>query len=122
LIGTDLGRVARENAVALVGRTVGAEDDRIITADGRSLEVASVVWATGFRPDYTWLQAPVFDETGKPVHKRGLTSVAGLYFLGLPWQHTRGSALLGGVGRDASYLAAVISETEQLNLVQSNAS
>jgi putative flavoprotein involved in K+ transport len=63
-----------------------------------------VIWATGFRQDFSWVDAPVLIG-GRPVHTRGVTSVPGLYFLGLPWQHTRGSALLGWVGRDAAFLA-----------------
>ncbi len=73
--------------------------------DGRAVEPAAVVWATGFDRDHGYIDVPVFDEMGAPVHRRGVTSAAGLYFLGLPWQHTRGSALLGWVGRDAAYLA-----------------
>lgn len=64
-----------------------------------------MVWATGFRPDYSFIEAPVLDARGRPVHRRGITSAPGLVFLGLSWQHTRGSALLGWVGRDAAYLA-----------------
>jgi putative flavoprotein involved in K+ transport len=62
-----------------------------------------VIWATGFALDHTFVQAPVFDENRRVEHRRGATSVPGLYFLGLPWQHTRGSALLGWVKDDAQY-------------------
>ena len=65
----------------------------------------SVIWATGFRLDHSWIDVPVFDEAGRVVHERGVTESPGLYFLGLPWQHTRGSALLGWVKDDAEYLA-----------------
>lgn len=102
LIGTDLRRLS---GVELVGRTASAEGTVVTFADGRSAAVASVIWATGFRPDYAWIQAPVLGPDGWPVHRRGVTAAPGLYFLGLPWQHTRGSALLGGVGADAAYLA-----------------
>ena len=64
-----------------------------------------MVWATGYRPDYGWLQIPGVVREGQVVHRRGVTEVPGLYFLGLSWQHTRGSALLGFVNDAAAYLA-----------------
>ena len=67
-----------------------------------------MVWATGFRPHFGWIEAPVLNAHGAPVHRRGVTSAPGLYFLGLSWLHTRGSALLGWVGRDAEYIAEII--------------
>jgi putative flavoprotein involved in K+ transport len=76
--------------------------------DGSVLEVDSVVWATGYRPDFSWIEAPVLDPDGRPRHRRGVTEVPGLYFLGLTWQHTRGSALLGWVKEDAEFIAGEI--------------
>jgi putative flavoprotein involved in K+ transport len=67
-----------------------------------------VIWATGYRSDYSWLDVPVLDEHGRPRHRRGVTEVPGLYFLGLTWQHTRGSALIGWVGDDAEFIAGKI--------------
>ena len=64
-----------------------------------------MVWATGFRLDHTFVHLPVFDEKGALRHRRGVTALPGLYFLGLLWQHTRGSALLGWVKDDAEYIA-----------------
>lgn len=104
LIGTSPRKVARHHGVLLLPRAVGARGGRPVLADGTIVEPATVVWATGYRPDYAWLHAPVFDDHGRPAHRRGLTSVPGMGFLGLPWMHTRGSALLGWVGRDAEYL------------------
>jgi putative flavoprotein involved in K+ transport len=77
-------------------------------ADGTISEIAAVVWATGFRTDYTWLDIPAAVGDGAVGHKRGVTSVPGLSILGLPWLHTRGSALLGFVQDDAAWLAAHI--------------
>lgn len=105
LIGSSPEMVARRLGVRVVGRTERAEGDRVFTREGEEVRVASVVWATGFRSDYGWIEAPVLDRDGRPIHKRGVTAVPGLYFLGLSWQHTRGSALIGWVGRDAEYLA-----------------
>lgn len=67
--------------------------------------LGAVVWCTGFGPDHRWIEAPVFNGRGYPVHERGVTPSTGLYFLGLPWQWTWGSGRFGGVGTDASYLA-----------------
>ncbi|GAA0986105.1 MSMEG_0569 family flavin-dependent oxidoreductase [Acrocarpospora macrocephala] len=67
--------------------------------------LGAIVWATGFRRDYGWIRVPVFDGTGYPAHDRGVTRCPGLYFLGLPWQHTWGSGRFVGVGRDAEHLA-----------------
>ena len=66
---------------------------------------SAVIWATGYEYDYSWLHAPVLDANARPVQQRGITSVQGLYFLGLHWMHTIKSGLLSGVGRDAEYLA-----------------
>jgi putative flavoprotein involved in K+ transport len=67
--------------------------------------IASVIWSTGFGRDDRWIEVPVFDGRGYPTHDRGVTSSPGLYFLGLPWQHTWGSGRLAGVANDAAYLA-----------------
>jgi putative flavoprotein involved in K+ transport len=73
--------------------------------DGSQLEVDALIWATGYRPDYAWIELPVFDPDGRLRHRRGITDVPGLYFLGLTWQHTRGSALIGWVKGDAAFIA-----------------
>jgi putative flavoprotein involved in K+ transport len=61
--------------------------------------------ATGFRSDYSWIDLPVLDGAGGPRHERGVSDIAGLYFLGLQWQYTRGSALLGFVEDDAEFIS-----------------
>jgi putative flavoprotein involved in K+ transport len=74
--------------------------------DGRILNVDAVVWATGYAPDFGWIKLPVFGKGGYPVHHRGVAEgETGLYFLALPFQHTLTSALIGGVGADARYVA-----------------
>ncbi|MDM0014489.1 MSMEG_0569 family flavin-dependent oxidoreductase [Variovorax sp. J22P168] len=74
----------------------------------RAAGITSVVWCIGFLPDFAWVDAPVFNGKGEPVHLRGVTGVPGLYFLGLPWLHTWGSGRFSGVARDADYLAEQI--------------
>lgn len=66
--------------------------------------IGSVIWATGFHCDFSWIEAPVFDERGRVLHHRGVTGVPGLYFIGLPWLHTWGSGRFSGVATDADYL------------------
>jgi putative flavoprotein involved in K+ transport len=105
LIGDSPEILARERRVRVVGGVERCDGDRVYTRDGEELRVNVVVWATGFRSDYRWIEAPVLDGSGLPIHRRGVTNLPGLYFLGLPWQHTRGSALIGWVGRDAAHLA-----------------
>jgi putative flavoprotein involved in K+ transport len=73
--------------------------------------IGTIVWATGYANDYDWIRVPVFDDRGRPVHERGVSSVDGLFFLGLHWMHTFRSGLLSGVGADAEHLASVIGGT-----------
>jgi len=70
--------------------------------------IVAIVWCIGFSPEFSWLDAPVFNGRGQPRHARGVTSVPGLYFLGLPWLHTWGSGRFSGVARDAQFLAETI--------------
>jgi len=72
--------------------------------------IGSVVWCIGFRPNYRWIEAGVFDEAGRPVHRRGVTAHPGLYVLGLPWLHSWGSGRFSGIARDAAYLGERIAE------------
>ncbi len=76
--------------------------------DLREAGITSVLWCIGFRPNYRWIDAPVFNGAGRPVHTRGVTTQPGLYFLGLPWLYTWGSGRFSGVARDAEYLAGCI--------------
>ena len=74
--------------------------------DDRVLEVANVIWCTGFRTDFRWIDLPVFDDDGEPLHYRGVVeSEPGLYFLGLVFQYSFSSDVLPGRGRDAEYIA-----------------
>ena len=83
--------------------------------------IASVIWCIGFQPDFSWLEAPVFNGRGQPVHVRGVTAQEGLYFLGLPWLHTWGSGRFSGVARDASFLAERIELRRGLNVTRRTA-
>lgn len=102
-----------EAGIEWVGRTSGAKDGRPMLEDGRVLDVANVIWSTGFVADYGWIDLPVFDNYGYPIHERGVVaSQPGLYFMGLLFQRTLGSALIVGVGRDAEYIASAIKDRQ----------
>jgi putative flavoprotein involved in K+ transport len=104
-------RGLRRQGVAPRPRAVEAAGTEVRFEDGSSMTPSAVIWATGFAVDHSWIDVPdVFDDAGRAVHRRGVTESPGLYFLGLPWLHTRGSALLGWVKDDAQYIADRIGE------------
>ncbi len=90
----------------LAGRTVAVEPDgrTVRFSDGQALQPQAIVWATGYRADYTWITVPVLDPRGAPLHRRGVTDAPGLYFLGMHNQYSRGSSLLGFVRHDAAFI------------------
>jgi putative flavoprotein involved in K+ transport len=108
LIGSSPRELRQRYGVELKPRAVEASGRVVRFEDGSELEVDAVMWATGYRPDYAWIDLPLFDPDGRVRHRRGVTDVPGLYFLGLTWQHTRGSALIGWVKDDAAYIAEEI--------------
>ncbi|MGH8823789.1 MAG: flavin-containing monooxygenase, partial [Jiangellaceae bacterium] len=92
--------------VERVPRTVGVRDGSPVVEDGRAIDVSNVIWCTGFRSDLGWIDMPVFDDDGQPVHDRGVVSAEpGLYLVGLPFLYALTSSLVGGVGRDAEHIA-----------------
>jgi len=104
LIGSS-PRDVKRHGVTVQSRVVAASDREVTFADGSELDVDAVVWATGYRSEYGWIDLPVVDADGRVVHRRGVTDVPGLFFLGLTWQHTRGSALLGWIKDDAEFIS-----------------
>ena len=111
--GTDalIGMTERdlvEGRVRRAGRVTGVRDGKPMLADGTIADVQSVIWATGFRPDFSWIDAPVFGDDGYPIHRRGLTAVQGLYFVGQRFQYRLNSSLIGGVGADARFIADTV--------------
>jgi putative flavoprotein involved in K+ transport len=108
--GIPLGRVRRTDIAAAgierVPRTTGVRDGCPTLDDGRVLDVANVIWCTGFALDLSWIDLPITGDDGFPVQERGIVSSRpGLYFVGLPFLHSLSSGLLGGVGRDAAHIA-----------------
>lgn len=111
--GHPLGRARREDLVQagieLVPRMAGVQSGKPLLEDGRALPAQRVIWATGYRPDYGWIDLPIFAADGYPVHRRGVVEQApGLYFLGLPFQTAITSSLLSGIGRDAGFIVRQI--------------
>jgi putative flavoprotein involved in K+ transport len=107
LIGSS-PRQLKRHGVELRPRAVGASGRTVSFADGSDLEVGAVIWATGYEPDHSWIKLPVTDANGAVRHRRGVTDAPGLFFLGLSWQYTRGSALLGWIKDDAEFIAQQI--------------
>src|SRR3954451_7410030 len=105
LVGYSPRKLRRRHGVTIRPRTTGAAGTTVSFEGGTTLEVSSVIWATGFSLDHSFVKAPVFEPSGDVIHRRGVTESPGLYFLGLPWLYTRGSALLGFIEDDAQYLA-----------------
>jgi putative flavoprotein involved in K+ transport len=96
-----------------VGRVVGVRDGLPLLVGDRTLNVANVIWCTVFRPDFSWIHLPVFDEAGDPKHVRGVvSSEPGLYFVGLLFLYAAVSDVLPGVGRDAEHIAKHIASRD----------
>jgi putative flavoprotein involved in K+ transport len=101
--------------VELLPRIAGVKQGKPVLEEGRPLDVANVIWCTGYREDYSWLKLPYQDGDGAPAHKRGVVeSVPGLYFIGQEFLFAAVSATLPGVGRDARYLAQRITAEQPL--------
>lgn len=95
--------------VRRVGRVAGVHDGRPRLDDGTVLEVANVVWCTGFRTDFSWIDLPAFESGDEPAHERGvIAGEPGMYLMGQLFQHSLASTFIAGVGRDANHVAAVI--------------
>jgi putative flavoprotein involved in K+ transport len=113
LIGSS-ARKLRRSGVTLRGRLTKAVGRHALFEDGSDQDVDAIVWATGYRPDLSWIDVPgVKGADGRIVHRRGASDASGLFFLGLTWQHTRGSALIGFVNDDATYIASRIDPQQE---------
>lgn len=100
-----------EAGVRRVGRVVGVRDGRPQLDDGAVLDVANVIWCTGFLTDYSWIDRPVFQEGDEPAHERGvITKEPGMYMVGQLFQYALASTFIAGVSRDADHVAGVITK------------
>jgi putative flavoprotein involved in K+ transport len=111
IIGTDVKSLFKKSNVTCVGRTLDAHKNTIQFEKASIDSIKNIVWATGFKPNFNWIQNINLDATGYPINYRGVSDSEGLYYIGLPWLHTRGSATLGGVKKDAKYLSNHIKKT-----------
>lgn len=110
VIGTDVKEILSRNNVIPVGHCLDAEGKIIHTENKEIKDISNIVWATGYRPNFSWIKGLELDKDNYPIHKQGISNMKGLFFIGLPWLHTRGSATLGGIKKDATYLANYIAE------------
>lgn len=105
IIGKELKPFLKNGKVLLQGRLFSFRGDRAEFINGTTATVSNIIWATGYRLDYSWISIHgVLDQYGKVIHERGVSNIEGLYFVGLPWLYTRGSAQLSGVGSDCKYI------------------
>jgi putative flavoprotein involved in K+ transport len=92
--------------VERVARVAEIKDGKPVLEDGRVLDVANVIWCTGYRPDYSWIDLPILERKDVPAHKRGVVEdQPGLYFMGLNFQYSASSGQINGLGRDSAYIA-----------------
>lgn len=109
-----LADLVAANVERVTLRTIGAQAGKPVLEDGRVLDVTDVIWCTGFRGDYSWIDGLSIGDDGYPVENLGTVSeLPGLYFVGLKFQRTIGSMLIGGVGRDVAYIADCIATARQ---------
>lgn len=118
LVGRKLEQVVEKCGLKRLGKVKAAKNGQLIFEQGEVLDFPdNIIWATGFRPDFSWIKLPVFGEDGHPVHSRGVVEGAeGLYFIGLRLLYRLKSSLLGGVGDDARYTASeIVRKQQELN-------
>jgi putative flavoprotein involved in K+ transport len=115
VLGLELKQALKDRQVQIKPRATSAQGNVVQFADGSQAQVRTVIWATGFRQDFSWIRMPgVLDECSQPGEQQGLHSTPGLFFLGFPWRPSRGSALVGWVGKDARRLAALLQTKEPI--------
>ncbi|MFJ8297533.1 flavin-containing monooxygenase [Streptomyces sp. NPDC094447] len=108
VVGDRVPGLVAAGSIRTVGRITAADGAELLTADGERVKPSTVIWATGFRTDWSWLDPDMLDDEGQPRHTEGVGAVPGSYYLGLYRMRTRGSALIGFVGRDAEHIAGAI--------------
>lgn len=122
--GTPLVRTKQSDleaaGVQRVGRLAGVRDGLPITEDDQVLEPQTVVWCTGYRPDYSWIDLPVADDAGHPITERGVSPEIGLYFIGVVFQYAAASSTIQGLDQDARYLMRAMAEQPAVQSVSEN--
>lgn len=111
IFGKELKGLLADRKVNLKPRVIEVDGDKVKFEDNSEQSFQSIIWSTGFTPSYEWIQIEgVISTSEHPMHERGVSPIKGLYFIGLPWQHKRGSALVCGVGIDAAYIVTHINK------------
>ncbi|MES5893342.1 NAD(P)-binding domain-containing protein [Bacillus cereus group sp. RP43] len=114
IFGFEGKELIHNGAIKLQEKVVSASENNIMFQNGNTYSAESVIWSTGFVQGYKWIEIEkAVNENGFPNHIKGISPVRGLYYIGLPWQSQRGSALICGVGRDAAYLLSEIKKIDQ---------
>lgn len=114
IFGFEGKELIRNGAIQLQEKVVSASENNIMFQNGETYSAESVIWSTGFVQNYNWIEIEqAVNEKGFPNHIKGISPVKGLYYIGLPWQSQRGSALICGVGKDAAYLLSEIKKIDQ---------
>jgi putative flavoprotein involved in K+ transport len=108
IVGDRVPGLVAAGELRTVGRITAAQGAELVAADGERVKPSTVIWATGFRTDWSWLDPEMLDDSGQPRQTEGLGAVPGSHFLGLYRMRTRGSALIGFVGRDAERVVAAV--------------
>lgn len=108
VIGLNIKALLARDNITAVGHTLAANEHEITCKLATLTDVKNIIWSTGFRADFSWIEDIALDEQGYPINYRGVGDTQGMYFIGLPWMHTRGSATLGGVYKDAQYLINIM--------------
>ncbi|MFF7755758.1 flavin-containing monooxygenase [Streptomyces sp. NPDC007971] len=122
IVGDRVPALVADGRIRTVGRIIAASGAELLVADGERIKPSAVVWATGYRTDWSWLDPEMLDEAGQPRHTEGVGVLPGSYYLGLYRMRTRGSALLGFVGRDAERVAAAVTAAARSTPSASSAS
>lgn len=105
IFGYDLKKLINEGKIKIKDRVMQVTGKEVVLQNEEKQYYETIIWATGFVPNYEWINIDgAISSKGEPIHTRGESPIKGLYFIGLPWQYQRGSALICGVGRDAEYL------------------
>nr|EEK66750.1 Uncharacterized oxidoreductase czcO-like protein [Bacillus wiedmannii] len=114
IFGFEGKELIRNGAIKLEEKVVSASENNIMFQNGGTYSAESIIWSTGFIQNYKWIELEkAVNENGFPNHVRGISPVKGLYYIGLPWQSQRGSALICGVGKDAAYILSEIKKIDQ---------
>ncbi len=113
IIGSNLQRLVKKKKLVEHPRAIKAAGNQIIMTDGTNCSPRTIIWATGFRNNYAWIDIPGTHENGLPIQTDGCSPTNGLYWIGFSWLRTKGSGFLGFVGRDTEYLAPTVLETSK---------